>query len=92
MQFLAAPAIGWGAFVANPEQLVLLALREIDSAQTAKIAAFVRPILKAQNKCMKREGQPLESDRENIAELERRVVEFVAERHPTLVKLKVVEA
>jgi SAM-dependent methyltransferase len=92
MQFLAAPAIGSGAFVAHPEQLVLLALREIDPAQTEKIAAFVWPILKAQNKRMKREGQPLESDRENIAELERRVVEFVGERYPTLLKLKVVEA
>jgi hypothetical protein len=91
MQFLAAPAIGSGVYVANAEQLVLLAMKNVGTSEdVAALARFVWPIFKAQNRRMKKDGNVVEGEGENVAELERRIAEFVRERYPILRKLKVV--
>ncbi len=91
MQFLAAPAIGSGVYVANAEQLVLLAMKHLGTSDdVGALARFVWPIFKAQNRRMKKDGSVLESEAENVAELERRIAEFVRERYPVLRKLQVV--
>ena len=91
MQFLAAPAIGSGVYVANAEQLVLLAMKNVGTSDdVAALARFVWPIFKAQNRRMKKDGNVVEGEGENLAELERRIAEFLRERYPILRKLKVV--
>jgi SAM-dependent methyltransferase len=91
MQFLAAPAIGSGVYVANAEQLVLLGMKSLGNRDdVAALARFVWPIFKAQNRRMKKDGGVIEDEAENVAELERRIAEFLRERYPILRKLKVV--
>jgi SAM-dependent methyltransferase len=92
MQFLAAPALGSGVFVAHPEQLLLLALREVGSDRVDAIRDFVWAQLKAQDKCLIKEGRPLEGDADNLAELERRVRSVLDRRLPLLRRLGVIAA
>ena len=91
MQFLAAPTIGSGVFVANAELLVLLAMRSVGS-DIGAIVAFVWAIFKAQGRRMKADGKVLDDEAANLAELERRITDFRRERLPILRALKVVPA
>ena len=84
VRFLAAPALGSATRVAHAEQLVLLAIRELGSDNVAAVRDLVWTQLKAQNRRLLREGRPLESDADNLAETERRIGQFFEYRLPLL--------
>ncbi|MGZ5266795.1 MAG: class I SAM-dependent methyltransferase [Caldimonas sp.] len=90
VRFLAAPALGSGVHVAHAEQLVLLAVRELGSDSLAAVRDAVWAQLKGQNRRLLKEGRPLESDADNLAEMERRVGQFLTHRLPLLRRLGVV--
>ena len=90
VRYLAAPAVGSALFVAHAEQLVLLARREQGSESVAGLRDSVWARLKSLNKRLLKEGQPLTTEAENIAEVERRVEGFLAHRLPLLRRLGVV--
>jgi len=90
MQFLAAPTIGSGAFVANPEQLIILAMRSIKKPDARSITDFVWKRFKEQNKRLIKEGKRIEDEADNIAELETRVHDFTQQRLPVLKQLGVI--
>lgn len=87
VRFLAAPALGSGVHVAHAEQLVLLAVRELGSDSVAAVRDCVWAQLKAQNRRLLKEGRPLDSDADNLAEMELRVGQFLAHRLPLLRRL-----
>ncbi|MGZ5893642.1 MAG: methyltransferase, partial [Caldimonas sp.] len=76
--------------VAHAEQLVLLAVRELGSDSLAAVRDAVWAQLKGQNRRLLKEGRPLESDADNLAEMERRVGQFLTHRLPLLRRLGVV--
>ncbi len=90
MQFLSAGAIGSGAFVANPEQLIILAMRSIKKLDHRSITEFVWKRFKEQNKRLIKDGKRIEDEAENIAELEVRVRGFMQQRLPVLKQLGVI--
>ncbi|MBA2549084.1 MAG: methyltransferase regulatory domain-containing protein [Burkholderiaceae bacterium] len=90
MQFLSAPAIGSGSFVANPEQLIILALRSIKKPDARAVTEFVWKRFKEQNKRLIKDGKRIEDDAENVAELETRVRDFMDVRMPLLKQLGVI--
>ena len=90
IRFLAAPVLGSGFFVAHPEQLLLLALREFDASQVGAIRDFVWAKFKAKDQRLVKDGQQIEAEADNLVELERRVRNFLQHRLPLLRRLGVV--
>ncbi len=89
MRFLAAPALGSAVYIADPEQLLLLALREVGSDRVDAIRDFAWVQFKALNKRLVKEGRTLEGEADNLAELERWVRRFLDRRLPLLRRLGV---
>jgi hypothetical protein len=86
--FLAAPVTGGGVPVPRIHQLWLLASQE-GKKTVADQAGFVWSILSGQGQRLVREGKPIESAKENLAELTRMAREFATKRLPILKTLEV---
>jgi SAM-dependent methyltransferase len=91
ISFLASPVTGGGIPAGRFEQLFL---REItqgnkDPQQWAKVTWA---LLKAQGQRLVKEGKPLESDDDNLAELSEQAEEFSRKRLAMMSKLGVIEA
>ncbi len=82
LQFLASPLTGGGFGVDRFQQLSLLALQK-----KADGAHFSMAVLKRQNQRVMKDGKPLESDEENLAELAARNAVFIEKRLPILQRL-----
>ena len=92
VRFLAAPALGSGVFVSHPEQLVAARHCASSTAPTSmRFATSSGRQFKAQDKRLAKDGQAIQGEAENLAELERRIRGFIAERLPLLRSLGVVE-
>ena len=74
------------------EQVLLIALRELGSDSIAALRDLTWARLKAQNKRLLRDGKPLESEADNIAEVEWRVGRFLDRRLPLLRRLGAIPA
>lgn len=81
--FLASPLVGGGVPVGRFEQLFLLAL-EADRHTPEELAAFAWERIAAQDQRLLRDGVPLESPEDNLAELARQARDFLATRLPLL--------
>jgi SAM-dependent methyltransferase len=87
---LAAPLTGGGIGVSRFYQLFLLARGE--GRRTAdEMAQFAWALLSAQGQRVAKDGKPLESPDENLAELARQGGEFLAKRLPVLEALQIAE-
>jgi SAM-dependent methyltransferase len=85
---LASPVTGGGVMVSRFHQLFLLArLRGRESAD--ELAGFAWDLLAAQNQRMVKDGKPLETPEENLAELARDAREFIDQRLPVLRALQI---
>ncbi|HEV8036589.1 class I SAM-dependent methyltransferase [Yoonia sp.] len=83
LSFLASPVTGGGIQVDRFQQLFLLARAQKESDP----ATFVWNILKAQDQRLIRDGKPLDSPDDNIAELKERLSVFDEKRLPVLKQL-----
>ena len=82
---LASPVIG-GAVEANViGQLMLLSMRE----KSDDPVSFIWKVLKSRGQKLVKEGKPLESEGDNLAELRQKVTEFQGGRGQVLAALKV---
>ncbi|TXM72921.1 methyltransferase domain-containing protein [Methylobacterium sp. WL69] len=82
--FLASPVIGAGVSVDRINQLILLSQRK-----KADPVHFMWGILSAQGQKLVKEGKALETEAENLSELEMRVASFNEKVAPVLKQLKV---
>ena len=90
VRYLAAPALGTAVFVGHAEQLSLLGMREFGSDNAAALRDFVWARIKAQNKRVMKDGKALESDFDNLAQVELQIDQFLDRRLPLLRRLGVV--
>lgn len=81
--FLASPVTGGGVAVGRFEQLFLLALSQ-GKKQPAEWAQSVWQILQAQGQKLVKEGKPLETDEQNLAELGKQAEVFGEKHLPVL--------
>ncbi len=88
ISFLASPVIGGGVAVSRFHQFFLLAQRQ-GLKQPNEWARFAWQILAQQGQKLLKEGTALESDQENLAELEAMACTFADKRMPVLKALKV---
>lgn len=88
LSYLAGPVTGGGVNVPRFHQLFLLA-RQQGHKQPQEWAGFVWNILAAQNQRLLKEGKPLETPEENLAELTTQATEFADKRLPILKALQV---
>jgi len=87
-EYLASPVTGGGISVNRIVQLFLLA--RMQGKKTSKEwAQFTWQILQAQGQRLLKDGAPLQSPEENIAEIERQASEFERLRLPILVALQI---
>jgi hypothetical protein len=87
-EYLASPVTGGGISVNRIVQLFLVA--RVQGKKTSKEwAQFTWQILQAQGQRLLKDGAPLQSPEENIAEIERQASEFERLRLPVLVALQV---
>ena len=84
VHFLAAPALGSAVYVGHAEQLILRAMRELGGDSVAALRDRVWTLIKARDQRVLKDGKPLESDADNVAEVERRVGQFLEQRLPLL--------
>ena len=85
---LASPVTGGGIMVSRSHQLFLLArLQGRESAD--ELAGFAWDLLAAQDQRMVKDGKPLETPEENLAELARDASEFIDRRLPVLRALQI---
>jgi hypothetical protein len=89
ISFLASPVTGGGISVGRFEQLFLLALGQ-GKKQPAEWAQFVWGILQAQGQKLVKEGRTLETEEENLAELNEQARKFGEKQVPVLRALGVV--
>jgi hypothetical protein len=87
MQFLASPVTGGQVTLDRVSQLFLLAAVE----GQADAPAFVWDILKEGGAQLLKDGKPLETAEENLAELREVFAGFTAKQLPRLVALGIVE-
>jgi hypothetical protein len=87
--FLASPVTGGGVPVGRFAQLFLLALGH-GKKQPAELAQFVWTILAAQNQRLLKDGKPMETAEENLAELTRQADAFALKQLPILKALQIV--
>lgn len=85
---LASPVIGGGVLVGRFQQLFLLALSQ-GKKQPDEWAQYVWQILAAQGQKLIREGQRLEAEDENLAELISQAREFAKRQLPILKSLQI---
>jgi SAM-dependent methyltransferase len=85
---LASPVTGGGIVVSRSHQLFLLGRTEGRSGEDA-LAQFAWDLLAAQNQRMVKDGKPIETPEENLAELARDAREFIDQRLPVLQALRV---
>ena len=86
--YLASPVTGGGVNVGRFHQLFLLAL-EHGKKKSEDWASFVAEILAAQGQKIVKDGKPLETDEEQLAELTKQANEFAAKQLPTLKALQI---
>ncbi len=86
---LTSPVTGGGITVGRFEQLFLLALSQ-GKKQPGEWAQFVWQILQAQGQKLVKEGKPLETDADNLAELTEQAQGFAQKQVPVLKALQVV--
>ena len=85
---LASPVTGGGIMVPRPHQLFLSArLQGRESAD--ELAQFAWDLLAAQNQRIVKDGKPLETPEENLAELARDACEFIDRSLPVLRALQI---
>ena len=80
---LASPVLGGGVSVGRFQQLFLLA-RAHGRKQPQEWAAYVWPILQAQGQRILKDGKPLASAEDHLAELHRQATEFADKTLPCL--------
>ena len=86
--YLASPVTG-GALTINRFQQLFLLARHQGKKQPQEWAQFVWQHLEALNQRLTKEGQPINSAEENLAELNRQATEFAEKRLPILKALQV---
>ncbi len=86
--FLASPVTGGGIGVGRFHQLFVLALQQ-GKKKPEEWAAFVSQILTAQGQKIVKEGQPLESQEEQLTELTTQAREFSVKQLPILKALQI---
>lgn len=86
--YLASPVTGGGVTVSRFQQLFMLAKAQ-GKKTPEEWAAFTWQILAAQGQKIVREGKPLESAEENLAELTAQASEFAEKRLPVLKALQI---
>jgi SAM-dependent methyltransferase len=84
VHFLAAPALASAVYVGQAEQLILLAMRELGSESVGAVRDQVWAWIKARDQRVLKDGTLLESEADNVAEVERRVGQFFEQRLPLL--------
>jgi hypothetical protein len=90
LTYLASPVIGGGVGVARFYQLFLLARRQ--GRHTAdELARFTWDVLGLQGQRVLKDGKPLETAEENIAELAAQARDFIDKRLPVLQALQVAD-
>jgi methyltransferase-like protein len=87
--YLASPLTGGAVPVSRLQQLFLLADRQGKKTHD-EWAQFAWQHLAASNQRMMKDGKPIESDKENLAEIARRAKDFTEERLSVLKKLMVI--
>ncbi len=85
---LASPVTGGGILVSRFYQLFLLA-RTQGRESADELAQFAWDLLAAQNQRMVKDGKPLETPEENLAELAREAREFIDTRLPVFRALQI---
>ena len=88
ISFLASPVTGGGVIVGRFQQLFLLALEQ-GKKKPEEWAGFVAEILAAQGQKIVKEGKPLETAEEQLAELTSQANEFALKNLPTLKALQI---
>jgi len=84
--YLASPVTGGGVAAGRFQQLFLLAMNQ-GLSQPADWAQFVWQMLLAQGQRIIKEGKPLESPEENVAELSEQAQTFAEKQVPILIAL-----
>jgi len=86
--FLASPVTGGGHAVPRFQQIFLLA-RQQGHKTPAQWAEFAWMWLKAQGQTLLKDGQPLKTEEENLAELKAQAIDFEAKHLPILKALHI---
>lgn len=89
ISYLASPVTGGGVIVGRFQQLFMLALQH-GKKKPEDWAAFVAQILVAQGQKIVKEGKPLETGEEHIAELTAQAIEFATKQLPIMKALQVI--
>lgn len=89
LNFLASPVIGGAYAIGRIEQLFLLARAE-GCSEPKEWAQHVWQILQQQGQMLIKDGKPLESAEDNLAELLNQATEFVQKRMPLVQVLQLV--
>jgi len=88
--FLASPVTGGGVSVGRIDQLFIVAVKQ-GKARPEELAQFVWGILQAQGQRLVKEGKTLETDEQNLAELNEQARVFGEKQLPVLRALGVVQ-
>jgi hypothetical protein len=86
--FLASPVTGDGVVVGRFQQLFLLALKQ-GKTKPEEWAAYVDQTLRAQGQKIVKDGKPIETQQEQLAELSSQATEFAQKRLPILKALQI---
>ena len=89
LTFLASPVTGGGVAVGRFHQLFALAIQE-GKKKPKEWAAFVEQILVSQGQKIVKEGKPLETTEQRLAELTSQATEFANKQLPILKALQIV--
>lgn len=89
ISFLASPVTGGGIAVTRFQQLFLLAISQ-EKKQPQEWAEIAWSILHSQNQRLIKDGKTIESEEENVKELNRQANDFATKRIPILKALGVV--
>jgi hypothetical protein len=88
ISYLASPVTGGGVMMGRFQQLFVLALQQ-GKKKPEDWAAFVAQILAAQGQKIVKEGKPLETHEEQLAELTTQAQEFAVKQLPILKSLQI---
>jgi len=88
ISFLASPVTGGGIGVGRFHQLFILAMQQ-GKKKPEEWAAFVAQILAAQGQKILKEGKPLETPEEHMAELTTQAQEFSVKQLPIFKALQI---
>lgn len=87
--YLASPVTGGGFMVSRFAQLFVMAIQQ-GKKQPIEWAQFAWNILASQGQRILKEGKPLETPEENLAELARQAEEFAAKQLAVVKALQIV--